>query len=145
MPPDRTHTPRPSLTGHRFGLLPRQTAIAALLGAVLWLVAALILRGLGPLGVYEGSARVLLYLAIIPGTIPVVLLLRRLAGLERDQTAIGMSVATAAAALLDGIALAWFPGLYGGEVALQAGAGATILWGAGVGLALGMVMNRARA
>jgi len=120
-----------------------QFAAVAAFGAALWLAAALLLRWLGPLGAYEGAARVLLYAAIIPGTAPFVVLVRRLACLRRDQVALGVSVATGAAAMLDGVALAWFPQLYGATVALVAGAGGTILWGAGVAIALGCVFNRA--
>jgi hypothetical protein len=120
-----------------------QINILAVLGAVLWLGAALLLRALAPFGIYEGFARIILYALIVPGTWPFVLLAKRMAKLAPNQIAIGMSVLTATAVLLDGIALAWFPGLYGFELAHFAGAGAAILWGGGVALVLGFVMNRA--
>ena len=123
-------------------LSARQIAILAALGAVLWLVAALLLRVLAPFGIYEGTGRIVLYAAIVPGTWPFVLLLVRAAGLPRAQALTGVAVALAVATLLDGIALAWVPGLYGTDVAQVAGAAAAILWGAGVFLVLGALAAR---
>jgi hypothetical protein len=123
-------------------LTSRQTFTMALMGAVLWLAAALLIRALEPLDIFEGSTRVLVYALTIPGTWPFVLLLERLGKLARNQVAMGYAVGTASATLLDGLALAWFPSLYGNSVAHIAGAGAVILWGAGVGLVLALLRNR---
>ena len=120
-----------------------QIVMLVALGAVLWFLAAIMLRALAPLGIYDGSNRILLYALVIPGTFPFVLIARKLARLAPDQMAIALAIATAAATLLDGLALAWFPGLYGSNTAQIAGAGAAILWGAGVGLVMGITMNRA--
>jgi hypothetical protein len=127
----------------RISLTVSQIAVSALLGAVLWFVAAVFLATVGPTGVFEGVNRVMLYAAVIPGTIPSVLLIWKVARLGRDQIAMGMAVATTMAMLLDGVALAWFPGLYGGGVAQTAASGAVILWGAAIGQLLGFAMNRA--
>lgn len=117
----------------------------AVMGAVLWLFAALLLRWLGPMGIYDGWARVLLFAAIVPGTLPFVLLVEKTAALARSQLFAGISFGTATAVCLDGLALSWTPGLYGGEAYL-AGAGATILWGGGVGMFLAyLVGQRGRA
>ena len=118
-------------------LTGRQLAILAALGAALWLGAALLLRVLAPLGVYDGVWRVVLYAAIVPGTWPFVLLLVGAAGLARAQALTAVAVALAVATLLDGLALAWAPWLYGTTEAHVAAAGAAILWGAGVFLVLG--------
>lgn len=123
-------------------LTRRQIAILAALGAAIWLGAALLLQMLAPLGVHQGAARVVMYLVIIPGTWPFVLLSMRLAGLVRGQVLPGIGVGLMVATLLDGLALAFAPGLYGGSVADVAGAGAVILWGAGVFLALAMLADR---
>ena len=123
-------------------LTQRQIAILAGLGALLWLVAALLLRLLAPLGIHEGTGRVVLYAAIVPGTLPFVLFLIRAAGLHRSQALAGVATALAVAMLLDGVALAWFPALYGPDAAAVAGAGAAILWGAGVFLVLGAAVGR---
>jgi hypothetical protein len=42
-------------------LTRRQTLILAVIGAVLWLAFALLIRVLGPMGVFDGSNRIWLY------------------------------------------------------------------------------------
>jgi hypothetical protein len=118
-----------------------QLAIVAAIGAILWFLAALLIRAVEPIGALEGPGVALFYAAIIPGTVPFIPLIRRLASLRRDQTVYGVAVATGVAGLLDGVALAYFPALYGANTA---GAGAAILWGAGVALLLAVVMSRGR-
>ncbi|MCR9213079.1 MAG: hypothetical protein NXI13_05135 [Proteobacteria bacterium] len=127
----------------RLPITTQQTVLMVIIGVVLWFLAANLLRYLGPLGIYEGGWRLFLYAAIIPGTYPFVVMTQKIARLERNQIGIAYSLATAAATLCDGIALAWFPALYGTLPELVAGAGAVILWGAGVGMVLAFVMNRA--
>lgn len=126
----------------RLPLTTTQIAILVGIGAALWLAAALMLRALAPMGVYDGLGRVALYVLTVPGTYPFILIARAAARLKADQIAIAVTVATATAVLLDGIALAWFPALYGSAAGQVAGAGAAILWGAGVALVLGLAMNR---
>ena len=126
-------------------LTSAQTLRALGLGAALWLLAALILRTIGPMGAMEGIARLWLFLAIVPGTVPFVLLFRRVVGLGPGQLTTGFALGTAMAMVLDGLALSWAPGLYGDSLALVAGSGATILWGAGVGIFLAHAIDRRRA
>jgi hypothetical protein len=121
----------------RLGLTGGQVVSCLVQGAMLWLVFALLLRWLGPMGIYEGSLKVTIYLLAVPLTVPVVFQLEKLAKLRRDQVFTGMAVGTMSAILLDGLALGFFPRLYGETVEMWAGAGALILWGGGVGLALG--------
>ncbi|MBM3622257.1 MAG: hypothetical protein FJX20_16365 [Alphaproteobacteria bacterium] len=120
----------------------RQVAVLIGLGAGLWFLAAMILRLVAPMGALDGAARALTYALVIPGTLPAVWLIWKLPGLRRDQVALGGAIATATAALLDGVALAWFPDLYAADVRLVAACGAAILWGAGVGLVLTLLFNR---
>ncbi|WP_421791323.1 hypothetical protein [Hyphobacterium sp.] len=124
------------------GLSGRQFWLSVLMGVILWFVAAMLLRILGPMGIYDGMARIILYAAIVPGTLPFVILFQKITGLTRQTLAMGFSVGTAAAMICDGAALAWYPQLYGATVELHAGAGGTILWGAGVGLFLAYAMNK---
>ncbi len=118
-----------------------QLVRALAMGAALWLLAALLLKVLGPMGIYEGLNRVWLFLAIIPGTAPFVVLFRRVVGLKTEQITLGFSIGTGMAIVLDGLALSWIPWLYGGAEYI-AGAGATILWGGGVGIFLAWGMER---
>jgi hypothetical protein len=122
-------------------LSTKQIIILALYGAVLWFLAAILVRTLGPMGALDGFGRVITYTLVIPGTVPAILIGRVLAKLRRDQTAISLIVITATALLLDGTAHAWFPALYGSDPALIVKGAAAIFWGAGVGLVLGLVMN----
>lgn len=117
-----------------------QVLRCAAFGAALWFIAALLIARLQPLGVLDLPNLALTYAAIIPGTLPTVYLMRWIGGLGSDQTAMGMMVGTAVATMLDGTALRWFPSLYGADAAA---AGAVILWGAGAGLVLGLILNKA--
>lgn len=124
-------------------LATKQLIILVLYGVMLWFLAAILVRTIGPMGALDGSARVITYALIIPGTVPAIWLGRALAGFARDQTAISLIVITATALLLDGIAHAWYPSLYGSDPAQIVKGAAVIFWGAGVGLVLGLVMNEA--
>ncbi len=123
-------------------LTPVQITMLAIFGAVLWFGAANTLRIIGPMGALQGYGRVILYIAIIPGTYPFVLLAKKMIKLASDQIAIGYTVATATATLLDGMVLAWFPALYGSSAEQVAASGAAILWGVGVGLVLALMVSR---
>ncbi len=123
-------------------LTGRQIVILAFYGALLWFLAAILVRMIGPMGALDGYAQVITYALVVPGTVPAILVGRALAKLSRDQTAISLLVITATALLLDGVAHAWFPSLYGSDPALIVKGAAAIFWGAGIGLVLGFVMNR---
>jgi hypothetical protein len=118
-----------------------QVLILAIYGAVLWFLAAMLVRWLAPMGALSGFGQVVTYVLVVPGTVPAILSARVVAKLAQNQTAMGILVVTAAALLLDGVAFAWFPTLYGPDPALWLAGAAVILWGAGVGLVLGLVMN----
>ncbi|MEO1045493.1 MAG: hypothetical protein AAFX04_08655 [Pseudomonadota bacterium] len=123
-------------------LAARQLLICILMGIALWFFAALLLRMLGQAELLSKGNMALLYALVIPGTIPFVYLIRLVARLHPGQLGPGLAVATAAAALCDGMALIWFPGLYGATTEIIAFSGASILWGAGVAIALGFLLDR---
>lgn len=112
------------------------------IGIVLWFLAALLLRALVPVEAFEGGWAVLSYALVVPGTVPFVYGIRRLAGLAGHEVAGGVTVATASALLMDGLAVRWFPDLYGTTAADVATAAGAVLWGAGVALVLGLMMGR---
>ncbi len=120
----------------------RQFWIAAANGAVLWFAAVLLLRWLGPMGIHDGANRVILYALVVPGTYPFNLLIGRIARLQKGQMVQALALGTAVAMVLDGVALAWAPTLYGATIDLHMGAATVILWGAGVGILLAFWMDR---
>jgi hypothetical protein len=126
----------------RTSLTQRQIIIAVIMGMIAWLGAAMLMRAIVPLDFFSGAGVALVYAITIPGTIPFVFMLRRIAGLRADQIAIGYTLATTAALLLDGTAFAFFPSLYADDSADALKAAATILWGAGVGQVLAFWMNK---
>lgn len=124
------------------GISIRQRLVLVGFGFLIWFGAAVLLKYLGSMGAYDGLSRVWLVLSTIPATVPLVLLIMVGAGLGRDRLAVGVSIVVATTLLLDGIALVWWPDLYGDTADQVFGAAAAIIWGAGVGLALGHLLNR---
>ena len=118
-----------------------QIAILVVYGALLWFSAAMLIRLLSPIGALDGQGLLLTYVLTIPGTLPFVYLMRKITALRTSQTAIGIALVTGTAALFDGNALVLFPSLYGANTAV---AGAVILWGAGVGLVEGVILDQLR-
>ena len=131
-----------SFTQIRFGITTGQTLMLIIIGAVLWFAAAVLLRTIGPNGAFEGNRQILLYALTIPATVPFIWIVKKLVGLANNRIAIGYSLATATALLLDGVAVAWFPALYGSDLPQVTNSAAAILWGAGVGMVLAFVLNR---
>lgn len=126
----------------RTGFSGFQLAVLMATGVALWFGAALLLRWLAAAGWLEGGARALVYALVVPGTIPFVMITRALARLRADQMALGVALVTATALLLDGIAVAQFPALYGATDARVLASSAAVLWGAGVAIMLGFAWNR---
>ena len=126
---------------HAVTLTAAQFRRSLLVGVVLWFIAAMILRLVGPMGAFEGNARYLTYALVILGTWPFALAMPWMAGVSRAQMVPSVGAATLAASLLDAVALAWVPQLYGSRIEIVAGAGATILWGVGVGLAMAFYLG----
>ncbi len=126
--------PSPSLTRN-------QTIKLSVIGAILWFVAAMMVRFGGSAGLLSGWWVPIVYVLTIPLSVAFVQC-GRLAGISRDQTQISVAVMVASATLIDGIALSGFPALYGSDPAIILRGAALILWGVGVAMVLGMVMNR---
>ncbi|WOE74490.1 hypothetical protein [Alterisphingorhabdus coralli] len=123
-------------------LSAKQISISIIMGVILWFAAALLLRFLGQADLLEQGNMALLYALVIPGTVPFVYLIRMVASIQSGQLGPALAIATAAAALCDGMALTWLPQLYGETVEIVAISGASILWGAGVAIALGFLLDR---
>lgn len=110
-------------------------------GVVLWASGVLILRWLVSMDALHGTPQVLAYALTIAGTVPLIPLTPRLAGLPRSDTVSAIAVVSMTALLIDGIVIGYFPALYSADpVQARACAGA-LLWAVGVALALGFAMQ----
>jgi hypothetical protein len=125
-------------------LSPKQWAFCVSYGLALWLGAALLVRAMGPIGALTGWGLVISFVLLVPGTLPAVLLTKKVIGPFMDQLLVGVSVISAIALLLAGIGFSFFPGLYGANPTDTLAASGFILWGGGVGLVLGVMMGKAR-
>jgi hypothetical protein len=128
-------------TGQIAGLSRRQFGICVALGIVFWFLAALFCGFAAPAGWFGGLGSLTLFVAAVPGLWVALLVIRRAAGLSAAQLFPGISVATMAATLCDGVAITWAPWLYGGVTPGLAPAAAWILWGAGVGMLIALVIG----
>jgi hypothetical protein len=122
-----------------------QTITLAVIGAVYWFIAALIVRWTAANWVGNDPMTAVVFGLIVVGTVPALLLGYRVAGVARAHAAIGATIMTAAALLLDGVALTWVRALYGSDPATVLGGSAAIMWGAGIALVLGMAIERRSA
>jgi hypothetical protein len=122
-----------------------QVIFSIIYGVILWFLAAMIVRYIGPMGAFVGHALLITYALVIPGTVPFVIIGQRLMGLDKGQIASAIMMITATALLLDGIAFNFFRSLYGTDPKIIMAGAALILWGAGVGLVLGMIMGASKS
>jgi hypothetical protein len=120
-----------------------QTAILLAAGAAFWFGFAIATRLIGAGNFLDGGARTIATFALlVPVSIPVVALIRSVAGLSAAQLLPGMGLATMAATLCDGVTFTWFPHLYGVTGAAALPVSAAVLWGAGAGLLVAWLMGR---
>jgi hypothetical protein len=117
----------------------------AMLGAVLWVVGVVGIHLAAPSGAFTARLAYLVLPAAVPMAWGTVRLARRIG--ERSGAGLLEAVALVAlpAALLDGIALTWAPGLYAADAADQRAAGAWLLWFLGASFAAALAMSPKRA
>lgn len=119
-----------------------QVAALVGLGAVFWFVAAMVVRYVVPMGALTGWAAYVTFALVAPVTFVALQFSRMVTGFGADHYVHAAALMTGTALLLDGIALTWFTPLYGNDAAFVLPGAASILWGAGVAIALGFVMER---
>ena len=111
------------------GLTTRQVIVLLIIGVVYWFGGAMAVRLGAPLGIFGPMASLATFVAAFPVAWGGVWLAAKLAQLRTEQVVPGISVGTIGATCCDGIALTWFPSLYGAEVELVLYGAAWILWG----------------
>jgi hypothetical protein len=111
-------------------------------GVAIWLVAALGLQMIEPLGLLVGGMRVVGYLLAVPLLAVTLSVGAKLIGFSRAEAFGAVSVMTMVAICLDGLAFGFFPGLYGAGETHRLGAAGVVLWGGGVGMVLAYLWSR---
>ena len=113
-------------------------------GVALWIGAVFLVRAMASIGALSGVGLIISFIALVPGTLPAVLLTQRVMGPSQYKTLIGVAIISAIALLLAGVVFSFFPSLYGADPATILSASGFILWGGGVGLVLALVMAKDR-
>lgn len=117
------------------GRLRRGQAIGlAGLGILLWFTGALFIRYGIPVGLFGGLAGIVLFALSVPLAPILISMGKRLGALRQDQLLPGIALMSAVAMLCGGIALTWFPVLYGDNPASRYLGAAWLLYDVGVNL-----------
>ncbi len=132
------------MTSGRADLLaPSQAWKVVAIGLAFWYAAAVFVRYAGPAGYFDGGlANAITFAGVIPASWLTVWIVKRAAALHPPQVVPGLALATGAAALCDGLALTWAPGLYGTEPGQALHGAAGILWGVGWILGFALLDSR---
>ena len=120
-------------------LKPAQIAILAAFSTVVWFLAAMFIRFVGPMGIFHGYKLIALYALTIPATAPLNARCRKIVRAPKTQMVTIIAVTSAVATLLDGVAMSLFPRLYGSDAAATGAGAAWLLWAIGVAGALSLV------
>ena len=120
-------------------LSPVQLLILAAFSTVVWFLAAMFIRFVGPMGIFGGYKVIVLYALTIPATIPLNARSRKLVRAPKSQMVTVIAVTTAVATMLDGLAMSQFPALYGSDPAITGAGAAWLLWAIGVASVLSLV------
>jgi hypothetical protein len=119
------------------------TALFLMLGVVFWLSGVLFIRFVGEaLFVSSNPWLFLLFTAAIPASWGFVKITAIVGQVSGNALLSAVSLATVSAAVLDGIALTWFPSWYGLELPGLLLAAAWLLFGLGAGLGIGYWASR---
>jgi hypothetical protein len=116
-----------------------------MLGLALWVAGVVGAHVASPSGVFASRLAVLLLPTSALVAWGTVRLTQRVAALDRTQLIEGVALAALPAALLDGVALTWVPGLYAADAADQRAVAAWLLWFLGASFAIAASMSRRKA
>ena len=121
------------------GRLRRGQAVSlAGLGVLLWFSGALFIRYGIPVGLFGGWAGIVLFALSVPLAPLLSSMAKRLGVLRQDQLVPGVAFMSAVAMLCGGIALTWFPVLYGDNPASHYLGAAWLLFDVGVNLTVAL-------
>ncbi len=126
------------------GLGIRPMIILVIWGTALWAAGVLILRWVVSIDGLHGVPHLLAYALTVVGTIPLIPITPRLAGLSRHDTVSAIVVVSMTALLIDGIVIGYIPWIYAVDPAQARGCAGALLWAVGVALALALIMQPRR-
>ena len=120
----------------------KQTLLMAVYGVIGWFAAAMLLRWLGPLMFGPGPLHVLILVIAAVIAYPTIWIAARVSGVAMGEMLQPTVVFTAVATLCDGIAVTYFPQVYGGVGPNLANAAGAILFGVGWLLIMAVWLQR---
>jgi hypothetical protein len=123
---------------------PKQLAFCVSYGLGLWLGAIFLIRAIGPMGAFSGWGLIISFVALVPATLPAVLLTKKVMGPFKDQLLIGVTIISTIALLMAGICFSFFPSLYGRDATTLLAASGFMLWGGGIGFVLALMVGKDR-
>ena len=143
--PLQTYTQsHPTHTHHAMPLLPATYPSFAAIGAVLWASGVVFVRA-WPKAVNGGAETALTHAALVPVTYGLIRAANKLTGLESSRVMESVAVMCCTACLIDGVVITWNPSIYRDNEREARITGGTLLFAIGVGLGLGLVMNKSAA
>jgi hypothetical protein len=120
-----------------------QLPIFIFLGVIFWLNAALIIRFCGSAVFSEGNPLLgVFFVVAIFITVFTIFILKQISRLKYDQLLAPLTIMTITATFLDSIAMTWFRSLYSLSFEVSFFGSALILWGAGLGLFFGYILEK---
>lgn len=128
-------------SGGTLAITPARLAILVVYGAMLWAVGAVVLRLAAGAHWFGGPLHIVLYLMLFPATWPFVRYAPQLAGLPRAETLRSTAIALTTALFIDGVVIGFAPAVYSSDPATALACAGAILWGAGVALVLGLILQ----
>jgi Family of unknown function (DUF5367) len=112
------------------------------LGIVFWFTAAMVIRFAGTNVFSEKNPLLILFFVLaLPITYIFFLVTKLVTKVPYTSMLLPVVIMTLTAALLDGIALAFFRNLYAQSFEIALHGAAWILWGAGIGLLFAFILN----
>jgi hypothetical protein len=123
---------------------PKQLAFCVSYGLALWIGAIFLIRAIGPMGAFSGLGLIISFVALIPVTLPAVLLTKRVMGPFKDQLLVGVTIISTIALLMAGIGFSFFPYIYGLDNVRLLAASGFMMWGGGIGFVLALIVGKDR-
>ena len=111
------------------------------IGAVLWFLAAMLIRFFPSLFAGDGTTAILFFVSV-PATWLLIYLLMTITGLAREHVFSATCVGVVTAMFLDGFAITWAPRIYGGASDHLASGAAWLLYGVAVFMCCAALIGR---